>query len=151
MPPNTTSTEQLAAMVAAKLQVLKVLVQLTRRQVALIEAGEMSTLIKLLAAKQTVISQLQVLEQELTPFRGEDPEKREWKSPLQRAACQAQAQYANTLLAETLQLEQQAESKMLRRRDAAAAALSAVQTASDARAAYATIPAAGINSLQVEG
>src|SRR5207249_2088974 len=63
MAPNTTNTRQLAALVDAKLQVLKVLVRLSRRQVELIDTGDMTMLIKLLAAKQTVMGQLQALEQ----------------------------------------------------------------------------------------
>jgi hypothetical protein len=97
------------------------------------------------------MGQLQTLEQELTPFRGEDPEKRQWDSPGRRAACQAQAECASTLLAEAMALEKRAETAMLRRRDAAAAALNAVQTASDARIAYASSPAMPTNSVQVEG
>ena len=42
MTPNTTNTRQLATLVDAKLQVLKVLVRLSRRQVELIEAGDMA-------------------------------------------------------------------------------------------------------------
>src|SRR4051794_16812336 len=137
MSSNSANTEQLAALVAAKMQVLKVLVQLARRQIEMIDAGEMTSLIKLLAAKQTVMGHLQSIEQSLTPFRDDDPETRPWPSPAARVACQSQAECANKLLSETLALEQQAETAMLRRRDAAALALTAVQTAADARAAYA--------------
>jgi hypothetical protein len=151
MSQSPTPTQQLAALVAAKHHVLKILVQLSERQVALIVAGEMTTLIKLLAAKQTVMTQLLTIEQELTPFRGEDPDHRVWHSPADRTACQAQADAANTLLAKALALEQQAETAMLGRRDAASAALAAVQTASDARAAYAAMPAAPLSRVHVEG
>lgn len=142
MSANTTNTEQLAALIDSKLQVLKILVRLSRRQVELIDAGEMTMLIKLLAAKQTVMGQLQAIEQELSPFRDEDPELRRWTSLAQRAACQAQAEAANSLLAEAFALEEQAETAMLRRRDTASAALASVQHAADARSAYvaATLP-----------
>jgi|SRR6476661_5436152 len=150
MSTITTNTEQLAALVDAKLQVLKVLVRLSRRQVEMIETGDMTMLIKLLAAKQTVMSQLQAIEQDLTPFRGEDPEHRRWASPGQRAACQAQAEAANGLLAEAFALEQQAEAAMLRRRDSAAAALASVQSAADARNAYVTsAPASSVHATRL--
>jgi hypothetical protein len=151
MSPYTTSTAHLAELIAAKLQVLKVLVQLSRRQIALIGASEMATLIKLLAAKQTVMNQLQVIELQLAPFRDEDPEKRTWRSPAERAACQAQAELANALLTEALGLEQQAETAMLHRRDGAASALAALQTASDARLAYVALPATSASSVHAEG
>jgi hypothetical protein len=143
-------TDRLAALIAAKLQVLEILVRLAQRQLALIAAGEMTALVKLLASKQTVMSQLQTLEQQLVPFRGEDPDARIWRSGAERAACQAQADRCNALLVEAMKLEQQAEEAMLRRRDVAAAALTAAQSATDARSAYAATfssPAA----LQVEG
>ena len=150
MPLDITNTEHLAELVSAKHQVLKVLVQLSRRQIEIIEAGEMSTLIKLLAAKQTVMTQLQAIEHELAPFRADEPEQRRWQSPSRRAACQAQAESASTLLAEALKLEQQAEAAMLHRRDSAAEALAAVQLASDARGAYVTAPVT-IPSVHAEG
>jgi uncharacterized protein YhaN len=149
MTPNSTNTQHLSALVDAKFQVLKVLVRLSRRQVELIEAGDMTMLIKLLAAKQTVMGQLQAIEQQLTPFRSDDPEQRQWASPGQRAACQAQAEAGNGLLAEAFALEQQAETAMKRRRDAAAIALVSVQSAADARAAY--VGAAPASSVRAEG
>ena len=151
MSQNTTNTEQLAALVAAKQQVLKVLVQLSRRQVELIGAGDMTSLLKVLAGKQTVMNQLQVIEREMSPYRDEDPEGRVWNSPAQRAACQTRANECNALLAEAMSLEQQAEAAMLVRRNATAEALSAAQSASDARAAYSAFPQAPLANLQMEG
>jgi hypothetical protein len=151
MSPYATSTVQLAELIATKLQVLKVLVRLSRRQVELIEIGEMATLIKLLAAKQTVMNQLQAIERELEPFRGEDPDRRAWRLPAERTACQAQAELANALLASALELEQQAEIAMLHRREHTASTLVALQTASDARTAYAAIPSTPTTSIHAEG
>ncbi len=145
------STEQLARLVNAKRQVLKIVVQLAERQVELIGAGQIEDLMKLLAAKQTVLAQLQTLERELAPYRDDDPEQRAWASPAARAACQAEAAQANTLIASSLELERKAESLMLARRDAAGHTLSTFQAATDARAAYA--PALGFSAaaLHMEG
>lgn len=133
----TTDTVRLAALVSAKLQVLEILATLSRRQIELIAAGDTPALLKLLTAKETVLAQLTALERQLDPFRSEDPERRTWRSPAERAACQHQADRANALLAEAMQLERQAEAAMIARRDAAALALSAAQVAADARTAYA--------------
>ena len=146
MTPKMDRTEQLAALVSAKQQVLKVLVQLSHRQVKLIGAGDMGSLIKLLAGKQTVMSQLQTIERELAPFRDEDPEQRRWFSVAERAACQARANECNALLSEAMQLEQEAEAAMLARRNATAEALHTAQTASEARAAYGANPIASMTS-----
>jgi hypothetical protein len=145
------STEHLARLVSAKLQVLKILVQLAERQLALVQRGELTQLIKLLAAKQTVLGQLQTLEGELSPYRDDDPAVRVWSSSAARAACQAQATEANNLAARSLDLERRAESLMVARRDAAGEALAALQTASDAQTAYSPAAATALASLQIEG
>src|SRR6186713_87655 len=134
-------TSRLAALIAAKVQVLEILARLSRRQLELIDAGEMTALVKLLASKQTVMAQLQKLEGQLQPFRGDDPDARVWQTPGDRSACQEQANRCNVLLAEALLLEKQAEEAMLRRRDAAALELAAVHTGADARSAYAAAAA----------
>ncbi len=144
-------TDRLAALIGAKLQVLEILARLSRRQLAMIDGGEMTALVKLLASKQTVMTQLQTLEGQLQPFRGDDPDARVWRSLSDRAACQAQADKCNALLAEALALEKKAEEAMLCRRDAAALALSAAQTGADARSAYAAMPLTPSAALQVEG
>jgi len=151
MSSPTTTTERLAALITTKQQVLEILVQLSRRQLALIGAGEMTTLLKLLAGKQTVMNQLQTLERELTPFRDEDPERRVWASPQERTACQVRAEQCNALLADAMDLEKRAEAAMVERRQAAATALAAVQAGANARAAYDAIPPTLLASLQMEG
>jgi hypothetical protein len=151
MSSPTTNTERLAALITTKQQVLEILVQLSRRQLALIGAGDMTTLLKLLAGKQTVMSQLQTLERELAPFRDEDPEQRLWASQAERTACQVRAEQCNSLLSEAMDLEKRAETAMVDRRQATATALAAVQAGVDARAAYDSIPPALLASVQMEG
>jgi hypothetical protein len=137
---STTDTARLAALVSAKLQVLEILARLSRRQIELIAASDTPALLKLLTAKETVLAQLTTLERQLDPFRNQDPDRRNWRSPAERAACQQEADRANSLLAEAMQLERQAEAAMIARRDAAAEALSAAQVAADARTAYVAVP-----------
>jgi hypothetical protein len=134
---NTTDTDRLSELIAAKLQVAQLLVGLARRQLELAEQGEMSALLKLLAAKQTVLDQLQRLERQLDPYREQDPECRVWRSAVDRQRCQEQMEQCGRVLNEAMTLEKQGEAAMVRRRQAAAEALSQVQSATDARAAYA--------------
>jgi hypothetical protein len=131
------NTDRLAALVAAKLKILELLTQLARRQLALVEGGEITDLVKLLAAKETVLGQLQTLERQLDPFRNEDPETRHWPAAGDRARCRADARRCDELLAEALRLEKQGEAVMLRRRDAAAAVLQGISVAVEVQAAYA--------------
>lgn len=133
---NVTDTDRLSELIAAKLQVVQLLVGLARRQIALAEQAEMAALLKLLAAKQTVLDQLQRLERELDPYRDQDPERRIWRSAADRQRCQQQMDACSQALSEAMTLEKQGEAAMVRRRQAAAEALLHVQSAADARNAY---------------
>jgi flagellar biosynthesis/type III secretory pathway chaperone len=147
------ATDVLAALVATKLKIVELLAQLARRQLVLARDGDMSDLLKLLAAKQTVLGQLQIVEQRLDPFRSQNPDERVWASSADRARCQQQASRCDELLAETMQLERQGESEMVRRRDSASTALNHFSAAADAQVAYlGPLPTAGPSlQLRCEG
>jgi hypothetical protein len=151
MSLTTLDTDRLAALVAAKLELVEILTRFARRQVDLIEAAEMTSLVKLLAAKQTVMNQLQLIERDLAPFRVDDPEGRVWSSPTSRAACQSQAERCNTALSELLRLEREAETAMTARRDATAVELADLETAAHAQSAYSGFSPSLAPTLQAEG
>ena len=130
-------TNVLADLVQRKLTILTLLARLGNQQLALIDGGDMTLLLKLLAAKQTLLSQLQELERRLDVFRDDDPEARIWASADARAECQRQATECNLRLNEVVELEKQAERQMILRRDSAAARLQGVHSAAEARLAYA--------------
>ena len=134
---NFTETDRLTELVAAKLQVVELLLGLARRQLELAERAEMTAILKLLAAKQTVLDHLQRLERELDPYRGQNPDSRVWRSSDDRQRCQAQADRCGKLLGEAMALEKQGEAVLLQRRQAAAEALEDAQSAADAATAYA--------------
>jgi hypothetical protein len=96
----------------------------------------MSDLLKLLAAKQTVLNQLQQLERLLDPFRAEDPERRQWRSTEARRRCQGDADRCHDLLSRTMQLERDAEALLVSRRAAVARTLAEVGAAAEAASAY---------------
>lgn len=145
-------TDQLTQLVARKRQVLDMLVQIARRQGEFIAAGDMTTLLKLLAAKPTLIAQLQQTERQLDPFRQQDPDRRAWRSAADRQACQQASQQCDALLAELMQIEQQDESEMVRRRDVVAEQLHGVHSAHVARSAYsaASLPSPASLDLSCE-
>jgi hypothetical protein len=133
---TTTDTNQLASLVQRKLEVLTLLARLGKQQLALIDSGDMTLLMKLLSAKQTLLVQLQELERQLDPFRADDPESRTWASSQARTECQRQASECSQRLTEVMELEKQAERQMVLRRDSAAARLQGVHSAAEASAAY---------------
>jgi hypothetical protein len=146
-------TDRLAQLIAAKLQVVELLLGLARRQLALADQGDIPALLKLLSAKQTVIAQLQRLERELDAYRDQDPDSRVWQTAADRRRCQEQAARCATLLTEAMSLDRQGEAAMVQRRDSAAAALQLAHSAADAHSAYrspaANSPVATV--LQCEG
>ncbi|MCI0359252.1 MAG: hypothetical protein L0211_12300 [Planctomycetaceae bacterium] len=130
-------TDLLAALVAARLKILELLVQLAREQLVLADRGATSQLLKLLAAKQAVLAQLRAVQSRLDPFQLQDPEARLWRSPADRQRCQQEARRCEELLAESMRLEQQSELAMVHRRDRAAGVLAGAASATEAHAAYA--------------
>lgn len=133
----THTSNQLAELISRKHQVLGQLRRVGLEQIELVEQGEVPALLKLLAAKQHLISNLQAVETELVPFRDQDPENRTWSSPAARDECALQAEQCNELLNEVVYLEKQSEDKMIARRNEVADQLQQVYSASQARGAYA--------------
>ena len=130
------STEQLAALIAQKHEVLVQLRAVGVRQTGLVAGGEHAALLKLLAAKQHLITRLQELERELKPFYAGDPDKRVWRSPDDRARCAKQANDCNALLEEIVQLEKLGADKMNERKNEVAQQLQQVHAATHVRNAY---------------
>jgi len=142
-------TALLQQLVARKRQVLSLLVQIAQRQSALIAASDMTTLLKLLAAKPGLITQLQQVERSLDPFRTDDPDRRIWASADDRQACQESAAECERLLAELMRIEQRDENEMVRRRDVVAHQLQGVHSAHEARSAYSFAPLSSPASLDL--
>ena len=130
------STEQLAALITQKHEVLVQLRAVGVRQTGLVASGEVAALLKLLAAKQHLITRLQELERELKPFYAGDPDKRVWRSPDDRARCAKQANDCNALLEEIVQLEKLGADKMNERKNEVAQQLNQVHAAAHVRNAY---------------
>jgi hypothetical protein len=132
----TQSTEQLAAIIAKKHEVLMQLRAVGLRQTDLVASGEITSLLKLLAAKQQLIGRLQDVERELKPYYAIDPEQRTWRSPEERSQCARQADECNSLLEEVVRLEKLGAEKMNVRKDEVAQQLNQVHAAAHVRNAY---------------
>jgi hypothetical protein len=146
---SASETEILADLIRAKRTCLLQLRDLTRRQIELIEGGDIAGLLNLLAAKQRTILQLQRIERALDPYRGQDPEQRTWKSAEDRQNCSKQIQQCEALLSEIIGQEKCGESALVRRRDEAAGRLREVHLAGKARGAYASPPRDVVNQVNL--
>jgi hypothetical protein len=130
------ATEKLAALIAQKHEVLVQLRAVGVRQTDLVAGGDVAALLKLLAAKQHLITRLQELEHELKPYYTADPDKRLWRTPDERARCAKQASDCNALLEEIVRLEKFGAEKMNERKNEVAEQLQQVHAATHVRNAY---------------
>ena len=129
-------TERLAELIRKKHHVLVQLRDVGQRQTDLVTSGDIASLLKLLAAKQQLISALHGLERELTPYYAEDPDRRQWPSPQDRAQCAQQAAECNALLEDVVRLEKLGAEKLTMRRNEVADQLQQVHAATHVRSAY---------------
>jgi hypothetical protein len=130
------STERLASLIRNKHQVLMQLREVGQRQTSFIAGGDCTSLLKLLGTKQHLISALQSLEHELAPYLAEDPERRTWRTPEDRAQCARQAADCNSLLEEIVRLEKSGAEQMTARRNEVAGQLQRFHAAAQVRTAY---------------
>ena len=133
-------TQQLAEMIRQRHECLSQLAYIGHRQVELIDAGDMATLLSLLSAKQRLLTKLQDVERRLEPFRDQQPEERVWSNPAEREACARQSAECGRLLGEVFQLEQRSTGNLQKRRDDTARRLLTLHTAHEARGAYTAQP-----------
>lgn len=130
-------TRRLLDLIAGKHACLLRLSEHGRKQQELIESGDVTQLLGLLAVKQRTIDELHEHERNLDPYRADDPAQRVWSSDAERVRCSSLAEQSAQLLREILALENRCEESLRRRRDEAAVQLSAVQSSGAARGAYA--------------
>jgi hypothetical protein len=129
-------TERLTALVSKKHEVLVRLRDVGRKQMDLVDGGDVAALLALLGAKQQLIAGLQALELELRPYYTEDPEQRAWPSAERKAECRRYAEECNALLEEIVAMEKQGAEKMTVRRNLVAEQLQQAHAATQVRNAY---------------
>jgi len=142
-------SQQLAATMARKAQLLELLRRLGDAQLSLVNDGDMAKLLQVLASKESLLTQLQQVERQLDPFRSEDPERRRWESQAAREACQRDANRCSQLLSEIVVLEKKSEAEMITRRDATALQLQGMYVSQEAQGAYITAPASLTTALDL--
>jgi hypothetical protein len=130
------STEQLAELIERKHQILVQLRDVGKRQMEFVLSRDTASLIKLLAAKQSLISALQEIERDLSPFSSEQPERRVWKTEAARTRCAEQATESSAMLREIVELERQGVDQMTIHRNQIADQLHQFHAAVDVRNAY---------------
>ena len=133
---TTPSTENLADLIDKRYRCLTQLRDLGKKQSELIQAGDMTPLLRLITAKNQLIAALQSIEQGLAPYHNQDPDARVWHSDEAKVRSKQLAAACQQLLDEVMNLERQNEQEMIARRDQVASQLQAAQAAGNARGAY---------------
>jgi hypothetical protein len=141
-------TELLANLIDQKQHVLTQLWQLARGQSDVVQTGDVSRLMSLLALKQRALHQLQDLERQLQPFREQDPESRTWRSPQHREQTRVASAHCESLLQQIMSTEQACVANLTLRRDAAASQLQSMHGEVVASQAYA-VPVTDLSQLDV--
>lgn len=143
------STERLAELVRAKHACLTRLCSLGKRQLVVIDDGDITLLLNLLSAKQSLLAELQTIERGLDPFRQQDPDQRNWANATERQRSSQMLQQCEVLLKDILAQEKQSEQQLCQRRDEAAARLQGSHLASQARGAYHSDPGMRVGQLDL--
>lgn len=142
-------TDNLMQLVRARHSCLTQLCDLGRRQLELVEQGNVTALLDVLTAKQRPLHDLQRIERALNPFRSQNPETRRWRTPADRAACARLVQECETMLPQILEGEKRCESLMTRQRDDIAGRLQRLQTVGQAHGAYAAAARMEISQIDL--
>ena len=130
-------TDLLADLIARRHGLLGQLHALGRRQVDLIEQGDMTQLLQVLSVKHHLLAEVQQVEERLDPFRGQDPDARPWRTSEARRQCTELVGQSDVLLREILEQERLGELRLRQYRDEAASRLQMAHVAGHARTAYA--------------
>lgn len=137
---DCTATDLMTDLIGRKHGVLEQLRDLSRRQSDLIADADMARLLSVLSAKQTLLAELQRIQQRLEPFRKQDPEQRKWRCPEDRQRCALLVQRCENLLGEIMLVEKQSEAELVHRRDAAVTRLEHSRSSAAAARAYLAPP-----------
>lgn len=136
MRTDVMTTDDLHALMNAKVEVLEQLCELAKQQTSITQSGDATILLNFLSRKQPLMDRLGEIQADLAYFADDDPEQRRWRAPELRQACRAAAERCQHVLAEIVLLEKQSLDEMSLRRDALAAQLQDGQDGTLAAQAY---------------
>lgn len=132
-------TDELAQLIAQKHDLLSKLQLLSRRQLQLAgHSDHITDLMRVVAAKQTLIESLLNVDRRLDPHRQCDPEDRQWRSPLDRHRCSVATRECQAMLDELKQMESEAEDRVRANRDEISRSLQTTQGSTAALDGYAS-------------
>ncbi|MHC2067404.1 flagellar protein FlgN [Bremerella sp. T1] len=135
--PCLEETDQLVQLIDQKHEVLTQLLTLSQYQLRLAgHDSHIDDLMRVLAAKQTLIERLTRIDRTMDPFRQQNPESRVWRSASERTQCSQKAKQCEVLLTELKQLEHKSTEVVASHRDEISKLLRETHTSVDSASAY---------------
>lgn len=135
--PCVEETDQLVQLIDKKHEVLTQLLTLSQYQLRLAGHSDfIDDLMRVLAAKQTLIERLTHIDRTMDPFRQQNPEARVWRSASERTQCSQKAQHCEVLLTELKEIEQKSTEIVTTHRDEISRMLQETHTSADSASAY---------------
>jgi hypothetical protein len=116
-------TDRLLTLMTVKLELVESLYALSASQQALLPGEDVSSLLGVIARRETLIDQLSQVQHQLQPYQVDDPERRVWCSPDRRDTCLKVVGKIEKLMKEVLRLDGQTLDAMCQQRDTIAAEL----------------------------
>ena len=121
----------------SRVLVLEQILSLSEKQLNLVQLGDTTLLLELLARKQKMFETFETLEQQLDPYRNIEPQDRRWESEQERRDCETAILQCNELLAAVLELDQQSIPEFAQQKDEIQRKLKTMGTSGKAGAVYA--------------
>lgn len=126
----------LAEWIDRKFICLRRLEEIGQRQLSVIEEGNITGLLDLLAFKQQFLAQLQQIEQALKPFHHQNPAERTWPSEELRIQTGRRLEECRQMLTRIIEREQEGERRLAERRAIMSRQLERMQSAQKVHGAY---------------
>lgn len=133
---SSNATRQLAELIEQKYECLLRMRAIGHQQELLIADDDLTQLLRLLVAKQQLLGRLHEIEHQLDPYRGAEPQERDWRRPEDRRRCAELLRCCESVLGEIVEQERRSEASLKQRRDEAAQRLAGFHRAGLARGAY---------------
>jgi hypothetical protein len=127
---------QLAEVMEQRWSALRHLLEISDRQLAAIDAGQMTQLMRLLSEKQQPLNRLAEIAEQIRGAAGDDPASRKWESEERRADCRRQQEECEKMHLELLAIEAECESALKKSREAIQQNLERVDSARQAANGY---------------
>lgn len=114
----------------------RMLLELSRQQRELIDAGDFTKLVLVLGQKQRILGRLDESNNQFSDIRRQWPQVRSSADPALRAKCDERLKATEMLLATLLREEQESTERLIRRRDATQRQLQAIAQGTEVHHAY---------------